>query len=414
MAAINKALLEITASEIKSFGLFLEYMPNPDIFLRQTGETIEVFNRMLLDDQIGASLDVRKRALLSYSWTIQHEEDPKAQEVADFVKEALNSFSFGTLLEQLLTALEFGYSVVELVWKDPRQNEGRWLPKESVLLRPERFVFKEDGTLVEMTPDFRPLNEKFKFIVHRHGVAPENPYGSSVLRRCYWPWTFKRAGWRFWLIAAEKFGVPTVLAIFNANNEEEARERAQALAEMLSAIKTDAAAAIANIEDVKVLETKGEGLRAFEILIELCDRAISKAITGQILATGEAKHGTRAQATVHENILYEIVDSDARNLAETINKTIIPWIVELNFGPDAPVPKFAFDLTEETPWERIKDAMDRGVPVSKEALYETYGLPQPKNESDVFISPKLGGLAFADKRFADDFFYPRKARFRFT
>ena len=69
---------------------------------------------------------------------------------------------------------------------------------------------------------------------------------------------------------------------------------------------------------------------------------------------------------------------------------------------------FEFDLSEETPWERIRDAIDRGIPLSKKALYQTYGLPQPESEEDMFISPKAGGLVFADrKEFAEgeaDFF----------
>jgi len=418
--ATNKILSDVVATEWSHFNLFLDYMPNPDIFFEQTGETIEVYNRMLMDDEIGASLDIRKRAILSYPWTLTAEKDAISQKIKDFVKEVLQSFSFSRLLEQMLTALEFGFSVNEVVWHDPKEKDGRWMIKDVILLKPERFSFKPDGTLVMLSPVHEEMGEKYryKFIVHRNGVAPENPYGLSVLRRCYWPWTFKRAGWRFWLIAAEKFGVPTVLALFKADNEEQAKERAEMLAQMLTSIKTDAGLALANVDEVKTLEAKGEGLRSFEILIELCNRAISKAITGQFLATGEAKHGTRAQATVHENILYEIIDADARNLAETINNTLIPWIVELNFGKDAPVPYFEFDLSEETPWERIREAIDRGVPISQKALYEVYGLPRPEDERDVFISPKLGGMIFADrKEFAenDDFFVlqPRRWTFRF-
>jgi len=387
----NKTLTQVVAAEWSFFELFLSYMPNPDPLLEQTKESIEVYNRMLLDEQIGACLDVRKKAVLACPWRIQVKNGQ--EKVAELVENVLRSFPIRRLLEQLLAALEFGYSVVEVVWEN---RGGRWIPEETVLLKPERFGFTPDGRLRMLFPHTKELEEKYKFIVHRHGVAPENPYGASVLRRCYWPWTFKRAGWRFWLTAAEKFGVPTVLALFKENNEEQARRKADVIAELLSTIKTDAGIALANVDEVKTLEVRGDGLRSFEILIEMCNRAIAKAITGQVLATDEAKHGTRAQASVHEDIFYEVVDADCRELEETINKTLIPWIVELNLGADAEPPRFVIDTATETPWEVIKEAIDRGIPVSKEALYATYGIPKPKDEADAFVSPKMGGLGFSE------------------
>jgi len=417
MSLNRKILVSVTASEWQAFDLFLSYMPNVDEFLNEIGETLDVYNRMLIDEEIGASLDIRKRALLTYPWSLAADDDDKAQKVKEFVKEALKQAPFKKLLEASLTALEIGYSVVEVVWHDPKETGGTWIPKDFVLLKPDRFAFKPDGSPVMIMPLHQELEERYKFVIHRHGLTPENPYGVSVLRRCYWPWRFKRAGWQFWLTTAEKFGVPSILAILDVEGlaPDQIEERAKLVAEGLQSLKVDAAAAVAGIKEIKVVEARD--MKGFVELIEMCNRAISKAITGQILATGEAKHGTRAQATVHENILYEIVDSDAKNLSETINRTIIPWIVELNFGKDAPVPQFEFDLAEETPWERVREAVDRGLPVSKKALYSVYGLPQPEDDEDAFISPKLGGMTFADRlEFAEggpDFFGPRPLRRKF-
>jgi len=407
MSVSSQVLTKVTAAEWEAFEKFLSYFPNIDEFLMEIGETFEVYNRMLTDEEIGSALEIRKRALLSYPWNISSaDKSMSAKKTADFVKQALRNpdFSLTTFLEQCLTALEFGYAVVEIVWKDPAKNKGLWLPKKTVLLKPDRFRISPDDSLVMIIPEEKRLPEKYKFVLHRFGIAPENPYGVSVLKRCYWPWRFKRAGWEFWLLAAEKFGVPSIMAIIdteNARTTAEIEERARFIAEALKNLKVDGAVALAGTKEIKTIEAKNIG--DFEKLIELCNRAISKAITGQVLATGEGKYGTRAQATVHENVLYEIVDADARALAETVNRTLIKWIVELNFGEDAPCPVFEFDLSEETPWERIRDAIDRGIPLSKKALYQTYGLPQPESEEDMFISPKAGGLVFADrKEFAEE------------
>jgi len=420
MSINTRILTQVTATEWQAFERFLSYMPRVDDFLQEIGETIEIYDRMLTDEEIGAALDVRKKALLSYPWAISpKDESEEAAKAANLVRDILKRFPFSKLLEQCLTALEFGFAVVEIVWEDPQNTNGLWVPRETILLRHKRFELTPEGKIRAIYPEPKELAERFKFILHRHGISPENPYGVSVLRRCYWPWRFKRAGWQFWLTAAERFGVPSVIALLdveNAKSAQEIEERAQFVGEALKSLRVDSAVAVAGAKEIQVLEARR--LEGFEKLIELCNRAITKAITGQILATGEAKHGTRAQATVHENILYEIVDSDARNLAETLNRTLIPWIVELNLGPEAPVPKFEFDLAEETPWERVREAIDRGVPVSRKALYEIYGLPQPEDDQDVFLSPKAGGLVLSDRlEFAEggpDFFgqIPLRRRFR--
>lgn len=389
MANVTRLLKSLVFTELEQFESFLDYMPNPDIFFEQTGETLEVYNRMLIDDEIGASLDVRKRTLLSYPYAVTAgADDNLAAKVQQFVSEALKRINVTRLVEQMQTALEFGYSVNELIWANPKDNNGEWHVRETMLIKPERFGFDQRGDLI-LINTHQKLDATYKFIVHRHGITAENPYGLSILRRCYWPWTFKKAGWRFWLIAAEKFGVPTVLALFECQDEDEARQRAQTLAGMLSGIQTDAALAVANVKSIETIESS-KGIEGFKTLIEMCNKAISKAITGQVLASGEAQYGTRAQASVHEKILYGVVDSDARAIADTINQTLIPWLVELNFGKGAPFPLFEFDLAEETPWERIKEAIDRGIPLSKRALYQRYGLPEPEADEDVFLIEQRG------------------------
>ena len=44
-----------------------------------------------------------------------------------------------------------------------------------------------------------------------------------------------------------------------------------------------------------------------------------------------------------------------------------------------------FDLEDHATWEQVRDAMDRGVAVSKSALYDRYGLPEPADDEDSFL-----------------------------
>ena len=86
--------------------------------------------------------------------------------------------------------------------------------------------------------------------------------------------------------------------------------------------------------------------------------------------------------------------------------------MELNFGPDETEPQIRFDLDEHTTWEELMQAIDRGIPVSKQALYTRYGVPEPGGEEDVFVKHPQSGmdplsLAMADagkKKPGDRFF----------
>jgi phage gp29-like protein len=198
---------------------------------------------------------------------------------------------------------------------------------------------------------------------------------------------FKNAGFRFWMITAEKFGVPTVIAIFESDDEEKARQRAKELAEALSGIQSDAAIALGNVKEINTLEIKGN-IDSFKVLIDACDNQISYAITGQNLASAEGKYGTRAQAEIHEKMLQSVAAKDAIDLGHTLTNQLIKYIVTLNFGTDAPGASIVFDTDEYAEWTVVKDAIQVGVPVSKRLLYTEYNIPEPDNDEDSFISPK--------------------------
>jgi len=404
MAVPTKKLTTEITSNYAYFEQFLTYLPDPaDTILDDPEGAYEVFRKMLLDPHINAKLQQLKDEVLSKEFDIvPADESSKAQEIADFVKKAIyENLNIEQDFAELLSAIEYGFSVSEVIWK---QEGGFWLPDSLKARKQEKFRFNTKGELLYYDPieGWKRLDTNYKFIIHRHNPQVENPYGFSVLLACYWPWMFKKAGWKFWLKVAEKFGVPTVLALIKGEGmtEDQKAETANFIAEALLNIQEDAAVALVDVEKVETLESKGSA-EDFARLIELCNAEISKAITGEILTADKGNTGSYALAKVHSETLKRRGRKVAKALANTLNRTLIRWIVELNYGKDLLhlTPKLQFDFTEIPEWEQVKDAIDRGVPVSKEALYSMYNLPKPVNEEDVFISPKLsasGGMNFSD------------------
>ena len=66
-------------------------------------------------------------------------------------------------------------------------------------------------------------------------------------------------------------------------------------------------------------------------LAEWLDRQTSKAVLGQTMTTDDGS--SQAQATVHNEVRHDILKSDARQLANTLNRDLIQPYVDLNFGP---------------------------------------------------------------------------------
>lgn len=355
--------------------VFGNTLSNPDVLFGKSGVNMSIFEEMLQDAHIYAKLEQLKDMVYAMQWDVRPADTgSESAGAAAFVKDCLSTLGIKQLLQDMMMAVEYGFSVVEVVW---RETDGVWLPERALGRRPDRFSFTADGLLaLKDGITSIPLEEEYKFIVHRNSPKNENPYGTPVLSKCYWPWMFKKAGFRYWLTVAEKYGVPTVLALFDSIDDADSRARAKELAENLYNIQSDAAVALANVDSVQVLETKGTS-KDFYDLIQICNTEISKAITGEILTSDTSVNGSYSLAQQHLETLRMKSVKMARAISETLTGTLVKWITELNFA-DAPVPHFVLDFTAEAEWDVIKDALELGFSVDKDEVAKRFGIPLEK------------------------------------
>jgi phage gp29-like protein len=374
----NNLTAGITES-FAAFGGFMGYMPNPDWLIREKGVDFEIFREMLNDAHIYAKLQQLYAQVINMKPVVEGAN-------ADLVKKQLKSLNLRNIVMEMMSAVEFGYSVLEVVWKEPELTNGEYVVKSVTGRRQEVFRFGMKGELL-YAPSLggqSELSEEYKFIVTRHGYRNGNYYGSPVLSKCYWPWMFKKAGLRFWVTAAEKFGVPTAVALFHSDDEETLSERASEIASMLSQIKSDAALALGNVDDIRTLEAGGSGYEMFSDLTGFCNDEMSKAVTGETLTSDSGRSGSYSLGAVHSDTLMSRADGLASEIAASLNSTLVKWIVELNMGAGAEAPVLSFERISKATHEQVMAAIDRNVAVSADALYEDYGIPRPKDASDAF------------------------------
>jgi phage gp29-like protein len=375
-------------------GSFLNYMPNPDDIVPGLFSSYETYRQMRTDPRIKSLLNKLKTAALNFPINITQPEG-----CPDDVFNLVQGFDLWPKLYQKLkrvySGLDYGFSVSELVW---RIENGLYIPDNIIARKPERFTFGRDWTLYLNEQGLRrPLNEPYKWLEYHHDTDDENPYGASVLRCVYWPWMFKRAGYEFWLQATEKFSVKTVLAIFKADGDEgKIRERASAIAGQLMTISSGSAAAVGNVDTIHELGMSGD-LAGFASLVDACDTQISYGLTGQTIATSKTEGGSLALGEVQADLFYE----DAKGIAmegQALVQKIINWAVELNGYTGITPPAAEVDAERRATFSQVMNAVEHGIEVSRDALYDRYGLPRPRNADDTFVKQEPAGFALSDSK----------------
>ncbi len=373
-------------------GSFLNYMPNPDDILPGTFSSYDTYRQMRTDPRVKSLLNKLKTAALNFPIHITQPEGCP-DDVFAFVKGFDIWNKLYQKLKRIYSGLDYGFSVSELVW---RIENGRYIPDNIITRKPERFVFGRDWKLcLNELGQRKPLEHPYKWLEYHHDTDDENPYGTSVLRCVYWPWMFKKAGYEFWLQATEKFSVKTILAIFKADGDEnKIRETAKLIAEQLILITSGSAAAIGNVDSIHEVGMSGD-LVGFASLVDACDTQISYGLTGQSIATSKTEGGSLALGEVQADLFYE----DAKGIAlegQALIQKIINWAVELNDYAGSVPPVAEIDTDRKASFDEVMKAVDYGVPVSRDALYNRYGLPAPRDDADAFKKEASAGFALSD------------------
>ena len=251
---IDKELLlsEVSSSEGEVQRWLSPYGGNPDPVARQKG--LKLYEEMMADEQIAVCVGLRKKAMLSTSWTIEPgiKDNSKAEKYAEFIKYVLERMdgTFEDDLEEIYSAIEFGFSISELNYM--LLEDGPFAGKiglRSIKTRePYNYNFKMDGhgnvlglvyngivpapTRSGMTgetvnsglwflPGTASMNGKSspigsvenpfpmeKFVHYAYNPKFNNPYGRSDLLSAFRYWNAKRYVLKFWNIWLERYATP--------------------------------------------------------------------------------------------------------------------------------------------------------------------------------------------------------------
>ena len=208
------------------------YMNDTADWLSSVDERESVFAEMRNDPRIESLVKNRKDKVLQMTGSFSETKNKLVNEACE------NLLSFNTFFKLnniLLNAVPYGIAACEVLWEF---TGGYYIPYDFTPIPRPALSFPTRADLEYFTPVITAqniaLSDKRKFIIHRNDDGELNRWGRPALQSAYGFWKFKQLGVKFWSMAAEIVGAPTILALFDVKGEDEARKRAKELTEMMS------------------------------------------------------------------------------------------------------------------------------------------------------------------------------------
>lgn len=376
----------------------LDEVPHPSRILSTRSEfgdrPGQLYTRMVdSDTELAGLLDKRKKAVLRLPRRIDPADStPEAIETAEFVRSALSRIPQRHInLEAYLNMIPYGISVQEIIWEKVERGplNGAWLPVDIVDRPMWRFAFdrRQHRLFVRRRNGVPIPAPDFKFLVARSGTK-DSPWGKAQLDFIYWAWFLKKHAAKYYAIFVERFASPLVVGKYphqhgdsdqakTANEEQKKR-----LLDVIMEIQNGTGIAVPTGLDIVFMEASRGGDAGYQAFLSWLTRAEALIILGEVDTSGLAKGpGSFAKSQVSNEVRLENVSHDAHVISSFETETLIRWLVAVNFGPEAPVPRSVVDAMDaydrQTRVNGIKQALADGVPVPLGYYRMTLQVPEP-------------------------------------
>lgn len=316
------------------FSTLNELLPNPDVILQKNNETLETYKNFLYDAHVSSCVQSRKAGVLSLNWEINRGGTKSTE--SEFIEEIFSRLILRQIISEMLDAPLFGFKPIEIYWNEA---DGKIVPKE-LKGKPSWWFEFDSNNMLRFKDRNKPngvLLPNMKFLVLQHNATYDNPYGESILAKCYYPVIFKKGGMKLWSVFTQKYGMPFLHGkIGLGKGQEEAYE----LFNVLEKLQQDGIAVTEEEVSIDILESsKTSSADVYKNLLHFCNAEISKAILSQTLTTEQGDTGSYAMSQTHLQVRKDVVNADKQLVEYWLNK-LIEWIIEFNFDSVSEMPRF--------------------------------------------------------------------------
>ncbi|MDI6756434.1 MAG: DUF935 family protein [Endomicrobiia bacterium] len=312
---------------------YAEQPYNPDVIAKKR-PPFGIYDDMRRDDQVKAILWVKKFMVLSCGWDLEAEEEYEdaIAEIKTGLSE-IESPDFGSALTNMLTHLDYGFSLTEPVFK----VKDNTIKLQSLRTRaPHTFILHTDdfGNLSKIeqytetdTVEIKP--EGLMLLQHQYEFGI--PYGTSDLQSAYRAWFSKDVVIKFWNIYLERFGnpfvvgkIPSTLSVADKNKLLDIFKNLQAKSGMVVP------------EGVEVdIKASPSGTTDFEKAVNLYNMMIARSmLIPDLIGIGgsETSGGSYALGSKHFEIFFLTIEKIRQDLERAINRYVLRPLLWWNYG----------------------------------------------------------------------------------
>ena len=337
------------------------------------------------DPHYSSVLRTRKLAVLGLDVKVEPASD-SAEDIrlADEIKALVRSPKFEDLQGDLLDALGKGYAVAEIEW----QRGAKWIPTEYKFRDPRFFApdinHPETFRIIDESDPVNGLAMPAgKFIIHKPKLKSGLSIRGGLARLVAFSYVCKMYGIKDWLAFAEIYGIPLRVGKYDSNATD---ADISILRNAVSSIGSDAAAVLP--EDMQIefeqIASAASGSDVFEKLVSWIDRQVSKAVLGQTMTSDDGS--SKSQASVHNEVRKELIEADAKQLAQTINRDLVKPFIDWNFGPRENYPRISIRLPEKEDLislaTNVEKLIKSGLHLDADEVREKFGFSKPKEGAE--------------------------------
>lgn len=340
---------------------------SPDELVTRFG--YRIYREMLADDTVKACLSFKKVLVHGRAWEItpaggkDASEEQKKQ--AQFVNDVLANTHFNRIMRETLSALEFGFSVGEIIWEVGEfQDYGLKVLLKDVKHRDPEFI-KIDVDMHANIVGYRQISgylaheiyiPKDKVIHYQVNGQFGNHYGIPDLRAAYRSWWSKKFITQFWNVFLERFGSPLMMMKYPTGSDQKLKD---ALKAIMSSLSSRSDILVPEGVVVELVEASRAGTAQYGEALNYCDVGISRALlVPALLGMGvDVKRGSDSQSRLHLRVLMKVAGDISIDLENIYNEKLVKPLIEMNFPDVKDYPKFTFRDYGEYEGIEIADSM---------------------------------------------------------
>jgi phage gp29-like protein len=301
----------------------------------ETGDTRELFalyRDIISDTQVQSDFVKRKGAVLGDTINMQEIDDKNRLDVQakDICNDLITNGAFIDAVNHLLNSTLWPVAVAEKVF---RYVDGKGYVLSSIIPVHYQLLDYSNGFLriFDLDPDGKPLStshypDPARYIVHRGHILPIRDQEGGPMRSLLFWWLLRTQSRQWWADLLERFGVPFLKGKYTDEAGKQVLQQAFKLAVRLGAIVVSK-----NTEVEIVQAAAGDSSNAHERFVELCNREISKLVTGQTLTSSVQATGLGSgTAELHGEVRQDLRKMDGALLSRTLREQLLTQLCQIN------------------------------------------------------------------------------------